>query len=284
MKSARLAILSGLLLVLAVRAAGAATQPLPSFDGWQKLLRDYLTVTSPRGAPLETRLDYARLAAARDGRERLARVRAELLSVPPAKLDDRARLAWAIDSYNFLVVESVVDFLRRPSGARHGSVRDMNDSTGTFFTRPVAELEGKKYSLNAFEEAFVFPWRQTTRTPPSRWAMDPRAHFALVCAAAGCPPLSPRAYLSDSLDAQLDRAVRNALASPRHLRWDEATGVLEASEIFEWYVWDFQPLDEMLRFISAYAPPAIGDGMLRKKVERITRYIPWDWKLNQTPR
>ncbi|MBI5711214.1 MAG: DUF547 domain-containing protein [Candidatus Eisenbacteria bacterium] len=282
--TARLAILAGLLLALAARAAGAATQPLPSSDGWQKLLRDYLVVTSARGAPLETRFAYARLATARDGRERLARVRAELLSVPPAKLDDRARLAWAIDAYDFLVIESVMEFLRHPGGARYRSVRDMGDSAGTFFERPVAEIAGKKYSLNAFEEAFVFPWRQKSAQPPSRWAMDPRAHFALVCAAAGCPPLSPRAYLPDSLDAQLDRAVRDALASPRHLRWNEATGALEASEIFEWYAWDFKPLDEMLRFIADHAPPAVRDGMLRKKVARVTRYIPWDWTLNQAPR
>jgi len=136
--------------------------------------------------------------------------------------------------------------------------------------------------LDDFEKTFVFPGRGQAK--PAAWALDPRAHFALVCGARGCPPLQPRAFLPESLDVQLDRASRDALASPRHLNWDARTHALEASEVFEWYAADFGGADGALAFIRRYAPASVASRIQHGEAKRIERFIPWDWTLNQTPR
>lgn len=42
---------------------------------------------------------------------------------------------------------------------------------------------------------------------------EPRIHFAIVCAALGCPPLRSEAYLADKLDTQLADQGRNFSAT-----------------------------------------------------------------------
>ena len=77
-----------------------------------------------------------------------------------------------------------------------------------FFEVPVAQVEGKSYNLNTFERTFVFDGYPVpaagAKPAPRPRGFDPRAHFALVCGAIGCPPLQPRAFLPESLDVQLD--------------------------------------------------------------------------------
>src|SRR5688572_8993129 len=83
-----------------------ATKPSPlDFSGYQRLLDDYLVVVSPPGAPLETRFDYFKLNSNAGMAERLVSVRAALLSVVPTELSREQRRAWAINTYNFLVIE-----------------------------------------------------------------------------------------------------------------------------------------------------------------------------------
>ena len=43
---------------------------------------------------------------------------------------------------------------------------------------------------------------------------DPRVHFALVCAAKGCPRLNREAYVDNMLDAQLTVQARQVLPKP----------------------------------------------------------------------
>jgi Protein of unknown function, DUF547 len=279
-----------LMLLVTTRGAHAAIQPVPSFTEYQRLLDDFVSVTSARGAPLETRVDYARMRnlANDDGgldrgiRDRLNVVRRELLAIGPAGMRPATRLAWAINTYNFLVLESVADHAldwRNPKPP--SSVQKLASPEGDFFTAPAVTIDGHSYSLNAFERAFVFPGRGQVK--PAAWALDPRAHFALVCGAKGCPPLQPRAFLPESLDVQLDRATRDALASPRHLSWDARTHALAASEVFEWYAADFGGADGALAFIRKYAPASVRSVLLHGEAKRIERFTPWDWDLNQTP-
>jgi hypothetical protein len=271
-------------------AAIAATKPLPSFSDYQQLLDDYLSVTSPAGVPLETRFDYARMRDLKreDGlasgiRERLDRVQRQLLLIEPRTMEPRTRLAWAINTYNFLVIRRVADHATAWKGAKPPTgVRELGGPHDDFFETPVVTIESHAYSLNDFEKAFVFPDRGQVK--PISEALDPRAHFALVCGAKGCPPIQPRAFLPESLDAQLDRATRDALAGPRHLKWDPRTHTLEASEIIEWYAADFGGPDGALKFIRHYARAPVRAAIERGEVKSIARFIPWDWDLNQTPR
>ncbi|NNE71867.1 MAG: DUF547 domain-containing protein, partial [Rhodothermales bacterium] len=66
---------------------------------------------------------------------------------------------------------------------------------------------------------------------------DPRIHVALNCAAISCPRLWPEAFEADKLDAQLDRALREFVNSPRHFRVED--GRLVASSLLKWFAGDF---------------------------------------------
>jgi hypothetical protein len=57
--------------------------------------------------------------------------------------------------------------------------------------------------------------------------------------AIGCASLQPRAFKAESLDLQLDSAVRQALASPKHLILREDPYTFQISTLFGWYLADF---------------------------------------------
>jgi hypothetical protein len=52
---------------------------------------------------------------------------------------------------------------------------------------------GRAYGLDEIEQGII-----------RKRFQEPRIHFALVCAAMGCPPLRGEAYTGARLDAQLD--------------------------------------------------------------------------------
>ena len=56
---------------------------------------------------------------------------------------------------------------------------------------------------------------------------DPRIHFALVCAALGCPPLRDEPYLADRLNEQLDAQARECLDRPVKTRVDARTRTVD---------------------------------------------------------
>lgn len=268
-------------------AAPPAGPLRPDYTAYQELLDEFLVVTSPKGAPLETRFDYSRLHDQPGRYERLKRIYSQFARVDPETLEPRERLAWAINTYNFLVIRIVTDNLIIPNArsrerVRWSSVRDITSHQGGFFARPAILLGDSTYSLDAFERKYVYAgFDRSSDTPPA--ALDPRAHFALVCGAVGCPPLQPRAYLPQTLDRQLDQAVRETLASPRHLEWKPEENLLRGSEIFSWYFRDFGGLEQAFTFAMKYAPPKVRAWAKQKNLRQFAFFVPWDWALNHTP-
>ncbi len=266
-------------------AAGSpAPATAPDYSGYQQLLNELLTVISARGEPLDTRFDYEKFHDMRGRFERCKRIRRQLLAVPPLRMDERTRLAWAINMYNYLVLETAAEYLLVPGRGRlrYLGPRDIKTPKGPFFKAALVEIEGRAYSLDEFERRFLFADfdRETHGDPPA--ALDPRVHFAVVCGALGCPPLLPRAYRPDSLEIQLKFVTRNALALPRHLAFVEKSGRLQASAIFQWYAADFGGIEKAFAFIMKYAPVKLRAAVAQRKLTTISGMIPWDWNLNQT--
>ncbi len=266
------------------KAADKPGAAAPDLAEYQKFLDDYLTVISAKGEPIDTRFDYERLYDVRGRYERLARIKRGLMSVPPSRMSDAARKAWAINLYNFTVIESGTNNLLVPDRGRlrHKTLREIRLRGGNFFEAPVIDVEGVTYSLDEFERHFLLADfdRDSGGGPPA--ALDPRVHFAVVCGALGCPPLLPRAYRGDSLEIQLEFATRNALGLERHLRIGGKARRLEASEIFHWYAADFGGLAKAFEFLKAHATPAMRKAIQAGGYTGITGIIPWDWNLNQT--
>lgn len=170
-------------------------------------------------------------------------------ALPPA--DDKAFL---VNAYNILVIKTVVD---RP--ALTSPLDDPN-----FFSKVTYPVAGSTLSLDDLEKKTLY-----VAYP------DARLHFALVCAALGCPELIPEAYRGATLDAQLDRQTRQALASPQILRYDPASNTARLSELFTWYASDFtRHHPSVLAFINAYHTPPIPENTTIET-------LPYDWKLNQ---
>jgi hypothetical protein len=266
-------------------AAEAPAAPVrPDFSLYQSLLDDYLSVVSAPGQPLDTRFDYEKFYDVVGRFERMSRIRKSLLQVSPAAMDEPTRLAWAINTYNFVVIDNCVEYLLVP---RHGrqrykGPRDIPLPTGSFFQGESVEIDGRKMSLDEFERTYTLGgWDRTSGTPAPA-TIDPRVHFALVCGAMGCPPLLPKAYSPDSLQRQLAFATKNALALPRHVTWDAAKGRLGVSQIFQWYATDFGGYERAFDFIRRNCPAAFRKAIEANKLARPGYYIPWDWNLNQT--
>ena len=115
--------------------------------------------------------------------------------------------------------------------------------------------------------------------------MDPRIHFALVCGASSCPPIS--IYQADKLDVQLDLAARSFVnGGGVLLNKDEMT--LSLSPIFQWYSVDFGgnwmgigKRYAVINYVAQYLADEDDRRFLQEHSEdlRVT-YQEYDWALN----
>lgn len=233
------------------------------------------------------RVDYARLCASPTYAEYCLCAR-RLQSFDPGTLDSRSeRLAFWINLYNALTVDAVIQFEVK---------RSVNEMPG-FFWRAAYDIGGYRYCsfdieygilrANASHPALPGPHfgSRDPRRKHSLDRLDPRIHFALVCAARSCPPIA--VYDAVNLDEQLDMAARTFINSGG-AEIKRAAGEIRLSQIFQWYAPDFggppfalgdkRPL---LEFITPYlASEADRDYILRGKPE--VRFQAYDWSLNHS--
>ena len=287
------------LLALALLTAPARAEE-PDYSGWSDLLHRYLKVLhgAPAGGgsgkPWDSRFDYEQLYIdegiwAKRRADGLATLHTQLLSVAPSEMTPAERTAWAINAYNFMVVERMTLYLLVPGRRflRYDSPKQVNRDEGTFFAGPVANVEGKSYSLRGFERRFVYG--DTTADPadngllPREQAGDPRLAFALCKASLCSGPLLPWVYRADSLEKQLDRAARIALALPAYVRADEKTGELAATNRFfdERADYGGNELPGVVPFLKKYGSLATRQLITTHKLSRVSRFFEPDWKLNQ---
>lgn len=206
------------------------------------------------------RVDYAGLK--RDPAP-LDRYLAELKAAPVATLSAAAKKALWINAYNACTVDLVVD--RWPLR----SIKDISKPWGT----PVCALGGETLTLDQIEHERLRPLG------------DPRIHAAINCASIGCPPLAPKAFTAEGLDAELDAAAR-AFAATARLDGD----TLVVSKIHDWFGEDFLPRfgtpdlpglagkeEAAANFVATYntaLAARIREGGLR------VRYGDYDWAIN----
>ena len=191
------------------------------------------------------------------------------------------RLAFWVNIYNAAVIHGIIELgLKR-------SVKEFFH----FFDRVAYEIGGLRFSLNDIEHGilrgnqrppyrFFKPFRgkdprgKVTITP-----MDPRIHFALVCGATSCPPVS--FYEAEQIDFQLKLAAESFINSPR-VQILPAENVLLISAIFKWYKTDFGGSDQtVIDTILAFLDEGETKRFLRDHRTRMRiRYQPYNWNLN----
>lgn len=167
--------------------------------------------------------------------------------------DANGEKAFWINAYNLLVISSVVS--RYP-------VKSPLDVSG-FFDRAQHRVAGNSLTLNGIENDKL-----------RKKYNDARIHFALVCAAKGCPTLLNQAYHSESLDEQLDLRARATLNDAAYVRANPGARKILLSEIFRWYEADFASGGRtVIDYINQYRTEKI-------PIDFSIDLIPYDWTLN----
>lgn len=250
------------LLALLCAACGGVVKPkvsLPAeklaamtavdYSGWTQLLATHV---DDKGE-----VDYPKLKANRTALDTfVAQIGAVGPKTRPELFKTReAKLAYYINAYNALTLFNVIN--------RYPEIQSVVDSKLSFFLSTEFVLDGQEISLYALENDLIRPTFE-----------EPRVHFALNCASAGCPVLPAQPFLPDTLEAQLAAETQAFLHEKRNVAVEGGKIVL--SEIFKWYAEDFSP--SPVAWIRAQAP----DLSLPEKAEVTHR--PYDWALNDQTR
>lgn len=182
------------------------------------------------------------------------------------------QLAFLINTYNAWTVELI---LSEYPGLR--SIRQIGFLPFSAWRRKTVNLFDESYSLDEVEHGMIRGWGIYN---------EPRIHFAVNCAAIGCPALRAEAYQGDSLEQQLEDNTRLFL-SDRSRNYFE-NGQLFVSRIFDWYEEDFeqgwQGINSVSEFLKDFAIELELDSdtirLLDQERVRI-RYLRYDWDLNK---
>ncbi len=174
------------------------------------------------------------------------------------------RLAFLINLYNAATLRLILDHYPLKS------IRSIGLLPGAAWKKEGVALFGKKTSLDHVEHGIIRVEYQ-----------EARAHFALVCAARGCPPLRSEAFVAARLEAQLEDQGRVFLGDPVKNRVEAAKRTVHLSAIFKWFAGDFEAASgTVLKFAAPFFPEtartALGDGGGFK-----IDYTDYDWSLNE---
>lgn len=180
-------------------------------------------------------------------------------------LNRAEQFAFWSNLYNALTVDTVLDAYPIES------IRDIDISPGLFANGPwgaeLIEVHSEALSLDDIEHRILRPI----------WG-DPRVHYAVNCAALGCPNLQAEPFTGARLDDQLDAAARAFVNHPRGVTIDGER--LVVSSIYSWFKSDFGGDDAgVIAHLRRHAAPDLAARLARFAVINDHRY---DWRLNDT--
>lgn len=264
------------LFALGLLAAGNGAQAAPKSDLWSKWTAQQTLNTATidhtawdgflkrhvrAGNDGIARVAYRAVDAA--DRQRLAGYVAALEAIRITGYARREQLPYWINLYNALTVKTVLE--RYPVA----SIRDIDISPGLFASGPwgrkLVTVENEKVSLDDIEHRILRPiWR------------DPRVHYALNCAALGCPNLQRDAFTAANSETLLHAGASAYVNHPRGARIEN--GRLVVSSIYVWFKADFGDTDAgVIAHLLKYATPQTAATLAGRTALDGDRY---DWRLN----
>ena len=249
------------LVLVAALLVAASPAPAQTFDhdhtAWTRVLERHVVNDGAISV-----VDYAAIQADPSGLEHYVDL---VTGVTPGRFDawsEPQRLAFLINAYNALTVTLIVN------NYPVASIKDLGGWLSSPWKQRFFTLLGKERHLDDIEHGII------------RTAFDePRIHFAVNCAARGCPPLRAEAYVASRLDAQLEDNTRLFLRDVRRNRYED--GTLRLSELFDWYESDFERHEGSLKtFVAARLTddPAEASVIAARKTR--IRFLDYDWSLN----
>ena len=200
------------------------------------------------------------------------------------------RLAFWINLYNLLMIDAVI----------HYEVQNSITEVKGVFDRAGYNIGGCFFSLNDIEHGILranaghpaIPGRQFPQNDPrAKYMMpelDPRIHFALVCAAESCPPIN--FYDAERIDAQLTLATGNFVNSSE-VKINNEQKQATISKIFQWYAPDFGAsflvtlgagdASPILRWIAPYRVDPDEKSLLSDQADDFAiAFSTYNWSLN----
>ena len=237
---------------------------------WDGLLKEHVTVID---GGIATQLDYSGIEAERVV---LKGYLAEAAKVPRSTFESwsiAAQLAFLINVYNASTIDVILE--EYPD---IDSIRDIGFFLSSAWNQDFASLFGEPVTLDEIEHEIIRGWGRYN---------EPRIHFAVNCAAIGCPALRAEAFISEKLEMQLEDSTVKFLSDRSRNYFDN--GRMYVSSIFDWYKEDFEKgcdgADSVAAPLPRYAPELELDSatanQLRADDIRI-RHLKYDWGLNDT--
>ena len=182
---------------------------------------------------------------------------------PINELGRNHRLATLINAYNAFTIRLILDhetpesIMKIPEEERWDVKR--------------WKLGSEVYSLFQIEHEQIRPHFK-----------EARIHFAVVCAAVGCPPLRNEAYTFDRLEQQLEEQAQYV---HDHKTWFQFTGGEEAkvklTKLYKWYGGDFtQAAETELKYVAQYSEPLKTYLSDEDNGQPKQEWLEYDWALN----
>ena len=227
------------------------------YGTWNRFLQTYVRVGSGGIA----RIPYARVSSS--DRAALAADLARLANVPISTYSRREQFAFWVNLYNELTAKLVLDHYPV------SSIKEIDVSPGLFSSGPWGKklilIEGEALSLDDIEHRILRPiWR------------DPRIHYAVNCAALGCPNLQSSAFTAANTAVLLEKAAHDYVNHPRGAMI--RNGKLTVSSIYVWYEGDFGGTQRgVIDHLARYAESQLAASL--SGVSRISGDH-YDWTLN----
>jgi len=267
--------------VLGIAALAFASAAHADFDhthaAWTALLAKHVVLINNGAA------SHVRYAVIAPDRPALKSYLASLSAVTETEFKDwdkPRQMAFLINAYNAFTVEKILT--RYPDLK---SIRDFGSVFGDPWKDKFFRLFGRDSTLDQVEHEWL--------RKPGNYD-EPRVHFAVNCAAIGCPLLRWEAYVADKLETQLEDQTRRFLSDRSRNRYNADKNTLEVSKIFLWYETDWtsgyrgiggsaQAVTTTGQFLARYARFLADQPAHQQQIAagRATiSYLEYDWTLN----
>ncbi len=224
-------------------------------SAWDKLLKTHIR----KGKDDLNEINYK--AFKKSGHKTLKSYLQRLQAVNVISLDRAEQFAFWVNLYNAKTVDVILD--RYPVS----SIKKI--WSGIFSPGPWKlknmKVNGETLTLDDVEHVIL----------RGLWG-DPRIHYAVNCAAIGCPNLSIDAFTAANTQRLLEGGAKAYVNSARGVKI--SGGRVQASKIYKWFKKDFGGNEQgILKHLRLYAAPRLA---AKLKTARSINSYDYDWSLN----
>lgn len=237
-----------------------------------KLQEDALSSLLQRYVDPDARVNYAAWRASSNDVAALKNVLSAIAVADTRPMSAQEAKSFYINAYNAMTIDLILSHFDETLGGASSpypndrSIRNIGNLDDNVWNEFKWKVGGRSVSLNELENNIIRPMG------------DARIHFAIVCAAKGCPPLLNRAFSTGSIEQTLDQLTDGFVNSGKKTEFRLDTKQIKTSHIIEWFSGDFdQSYGSVKSFFAKYVTVVPADQVQGMSIS----YFPYDWTLNE---